>query len=66
MSDKKWKPIDWEDCHLCGDDAEVFTDQTKPGWVCDGDDARCVSCDNTGVCQTPGDGNAHISWKSEQ
>ena len=41
---KTWKYFNLEQCPKCGNDLEVLTDQPE-GYICDGDDIRCVECD---------------------
>lgn len=39
----EWKFYEFEQCPICGNDIEVFTNQPN-GYVVDGDQVRCVQC----------------------
>lgn len=68
MPEHRW--IDWpaDDCERCGDAVEVLTDaEQKDGdvWVCDGDEARCVSCGLKGVISCDSETEAWVNWEEE-
>ena len=58
---KKWRPIDWDGCDLCGDSAEIYTD-ADDGYAYDGDPARCVSCGAVGHVSADEDTPVWINW----
>jgi len=62
---KKWKPIGWENCDLCGDDVEVFTTCTVPNQAFDGDIVRCVMCGQKGWVSIDEEADAWVNWESE-
>jgi C4-type Zn-finger protein len=41
---KIWKEYPHEECPVCGDDLEVFTDSKEEGAYFDGDDVTCYNC----------------------
>jgi len=54
---KIWKEHP-EQCDLCGDDSEIFTDEDmSEGYGYDGDDLRCVSCGCKGTWSVSDDGS---------
>ena len=57
-----WKPIDWEMCHECGSDVEVYTD-ADDGYVHDSDPVKCVDCGFCGDATVFEDGTAYINWR---
>jgi len=64
---KQWRPFT-DECHYCGDSAEVFTDSGKDNWAYDGDSARCVSCKCPGAVVIEEEGMHsmnRISWHDE-
>ena len=49
MAEYRWK--EWpEDCPECEMSLEVFSDDPRAGWACDGDKVRCINpeCGATG------------------
>ena len=62
---KEWKAIDWADCIHCGDAVEVLTDAPEPGYVTDGDEARCIGCGCPGNAVVIDEDSVTIDWHDE-
>ena len=63
MTIKKWRTMPHENCPVCGDDGECFTD-SPDGLYTDNDDVRCISCHYPGwICCD--EDNAYVSWADE-
>jgi hypothetical protein len=60
---KEWKDWDGEQCHHCGNDAEVLT-TCDHGEACDGDEVRCVGCGCPGGISTD-EVEAWVNWHDE-
>lgn len=63
-SEPTWKHTDIDQCHNCGDDAEVCT-TAKDGCAHDGDSVRCVACGMKGTVTVDEDDSAYINWSEE-
>lgn len=59
---RKWKIISFAECPVCGNNIQVFSDNNREDWVCDGDNARCVDsgCTQEGYANCDGEGGAII------
>jgi hypothetical protein len=63
---KTWREVDWENCDLCGDGVECFTDceeKDEKGNIqfWDGDECRCVGCNEKGTMIADGE-RAYVDW----
>lgn len=59
---KTWKYIPWEQCGICGDSVEAFTDCPDED-VYDSDPARCMACG--AISSFSVDGETGHAWIQE-
>lgn len=66
MRTPSWTGIDWiDECPVCGEEVEVYTDCKEFNTAYDGDLARCKECHHKGWVSVYDDDAACIMWEDE-
>ncbi len=61
----KWVLYDFDECPICGGDAEILTLSNDTSEYYDGDKVRCCECGHTGQFDCDRETDGSISWHDE-
>lgn len=57
----QWRMIEWDNCPVCGNCPEVFTQSNEDSHVYDGEKAKCAECGLPGTGSADS-GSVYIEW----